>query len=305
MPLRGQCSTSLATLLTPLLDLCEEAAAAIRHEYLVAIPTAVDERSGADEVTGEDLSEAVGLLRRKADHSPLTAADLASHQVLARGLADLTPDIPLLSEESPPGEVMHRHSWQRLWLVDPLDGTREFLERSGQFTINVALVEAGRPSLGVIYEPLAREASVGVVGEGAWRVALHDGSWQRTPLATRNLPDDEIIVLSSRRHGNDRLAVSLAFLEVRGRIDRRNSGSALKFSDLAAGAGDVYPRFSACSEWDVAAGDALVTAAGGAVWGLDGEPLLYNARDSLLSPHFVAVGDPGAALWSELLDALA
>ena len=292
MPLRGQCP-SAAELLPPLLDLCEEAAAVIREHYGSA--AAVDSTTGAG-----------GLLQRKADQSPLTAADLASHEILARGLEALAPGTPLLSEESAPEELRGRRDWQRFWLVDPLDGTREFLERSGQFTINVALVEAGRPRLGMIYEPLGRRASAGIVGDGAWRFARRDGGgWSRHSLATRTLPADRLIVLSSRRHRNERLAASLAFLEARGPIERRDSASALKFSDLAAGEGDVYPRFSACSEWDVAAGDALVTAAGGAVWGLDGAPLRYNARDSLLSPHFVAVGDPHARIWSELLDVLA
>ncbi|MEE4108027.1 MAG: 3'(2'),5'-bisphosphate nucleotidase CysQ [Halieaceae bacterium] len=281
----------------PLLDLCEVAAAVIVAEYRRFEPV-----TGGGDTTDDTTDDSDrGLLRRKADRSPLTAADLASHRIISEGLRRLAPSVPVLSEESPEEEIADRRSWPELWLVDPLDGTREFIERSGEFTINVALVSDRRPLLGIVYEPLRRRASAGIVGEGAWRCERRDGAWSRTPLKTRPLPADSITVLSSHRHRNERLATSLAFLENLFEVARQNSGSALKFCDLAAGDGDVYPRFSACSEWDVAAGDALVTAAGGAVWGLDGQPLQYNCRDTLLSEHFVAVGDPAAQVWSGLL----
>jgi 3'(2'), 5'-bisphosphate nucleotidase len=124
-------------------------------------------------------------------------------------------------------------------------------------------------------------------------------------LATRALPAQHMVILASRRHRNPHLDSCLEFLNITHELSRKNSGSALKFCDLAAGRGDCYPRFSPCSEWDVAAGDALVTAAGGMILGLDGAPLLYNARDTLLSPHFVAVGDGSTSLWHELLECIA
>ncbi|MEM6773506.1 MAG: inositol monophosphatase family protein [Pseudomonadota bacterium] len=292
MPFRGSPS-SAQSVVPPLLSLCEQASAAIVAAYAEADP-------GASPSSGSDGTPR-GLLRKKADKSPLTAADLASHDILAAGLAEITPGVPILSEESPPEEVADRRSWSELWMVDPLDGTREFLERTGQFTINIALLRDGRPELGVIFEPLAGRACIGIVGAGAWTMRRAGGDWAQEPLVTRALPRRDLVVLSSHRHRNERLAASLAFLEARFSVERLNSGSALKFCDLAAGVGDVYPRYSACSEWDVAAGDALVTAAGGVVWGMDRQPLLYNARDTLLSPHFLAVGDPDAALWPSLL----
>lgn len=290
MPIRAS-APPLAELLPPLLRLCEAASDAIRRGYARA---------------------ETEPLRKKADNSPLTEADLASHDILSEGLTKLVPGVPILSEESSEEAIGQRREWHELWVVDPLDGTREFLERSGEFTINVALVKDSRPVLGLIYEPLRRAGSGGVVGEGAWRFAYSDdggkagerGVWRSSPLSTKHLQGERVTLLSSRRHRNERLESTLDFLTRRFEVTRANSGSALKFSDLAAGRGDVYPRFSACSEWDVAAGDALVTAAGGAVWGLDGEPIVYNARDTLLSPHFLAVGDPSARLWTDLLDDL-
>lgn len=246
-----------------------------------------------------------GLLRSKEDRTPLTKADLASHDILSKGLRRLKPELPLLSEECSAEEIADRHHWDSFWMVDPLDGTREFLERTGEFTINIALIEAQRPVLGLIYEPLSQSASLGIVGEGAWRLCLEAGIWNAQPLATRALPTGEMVILASRRHSNPRLDSCLEFLNATHELSRQNSGSALKFCDLAAGRGDCYPRFSPCSEWDVAAGDALVTAAGGMILGLDGGPLLYNARDTLLSPHFVAVGDRSTSLWHELLECMA
>jgi len=283
MPFRAL-SPPYADFLPPLLDLCEGASAVIRREY---------------------ESASAQPLREKADATPLTSADLASHRILSEGLVGLAPEVPILSEESSAAQVEARRSWRELWVVDPLDGTKEFLARTGQFTINIALVRDQRPVLGLIYEPLTREGSAGIVGEGAWRLRRENDAWVREDLATRPLNGAGITVLSSHRHRNERLSSTLDFLDRHFTVGRENSGSALKFCDLAAGRGDVYPRFSICSEWDVAAGDALVTAAGGAVLGLDGEPLAYNARETLISPHFLAVGDPSSSLWPRLLGMLA
>ncbi|WP_439107097.1 3'(2'),5'-bisphosphate nucleotidase CysQ [Congregibacter sp.] len=267
-----------------LLNLCHEASQSILAHY-------------------NDAASA-GLLRSKEDRTPLTQADLESHEILSAGLRALRPEIPVLSEECSESEIAGRHEWDVFWMVDPLDGTREFLERTGEFTINIALIEKQRPTLGLIYMPMSETGSLGVVGEGAWQVQRDSGIWQSQPLSTRRLPEESLVVLASKRHSNPRLDSCLSFLGSKRELSRLNSGSALKFCDLAAGRGDCYPRFSLCSEWDVAAGDALVAAAGGAIYGLDGEPLQYNARDNLLSPHFVAVGDGSASLWSDLLQCL-
>ncbi|MFK7828890.1 MAG: 3'(2'),5'-bisphosphate nucleotidase CysQ [Congregibacter sp.] len=248
----------------------------------------------------EDTSRS-GLLRSKTDKTPLTEADLASHRMLSEGLGGLSPGTPILSEESDAGEIAGRRQWDRLWMLDPLDGTREFLDRTGEFTINIALIEAQRSVLGLVYQPMRKQGFLGIPGAGAWRVWRDSSGWQTESISTRVLRNDELVLCASHRHRNPRLDTTLAFLGESRALTRRNSGSALKFCDLAAGEGDCYPRFSPCSEWDVAAGEALVTAAGGAVLGLDGKPLRYNARDSLLSPHFIAIGDPDTSLWSDLL----
>lgn len=242
----------------------------------------------------------------KGDDSPLTRADLASHGVLQAGLATLDPALPLLSEESPPAEIADRQQWQRYWLVDPLDGTKEFLERTGEFTINIALIDTHKPVLGVLYLPLQRVACVGIPGVLARRyMDCGDGNWQAVALHTRALQTPRAMtVLASRRHGGSQLHSCLEWLEKHwGPVSRHDIGSALKFCALAQGDGDFYPRFSPCCEWDTAAGQAVLEAAGGCVLGLDGEPLRYNCRDSLYSPNFYAIADGTHPLWRQLFAA--
>jgi len=238
----------------------------------------------------------------KSDETPLTRADLDSHEALQVGLGSIAADIPILSEESSEPELAGRHQWPRFWLVDPLDGTKEFIARTGEFTINVALVEKARPVLGLIYRPTTGEGYLGIPGTGAWLYPGPDAA--RKPLTCRQLePGRPLRVLASRRHRGQRLEACLNWLETTwGPLERHNSGSAIKFCDMALGEGDFYPRYSLCSEWDVAAGDAIVTAAGGAVLGLDGRPLRYNERDTLLSENFFVVADPGHTLWRDLLE---
>lgn len=244
-------------------------------------------------------------LQSKSDDSPLTQADLDSHAHLCQGLKQLTPEWPMLSEESSSARKAQRRNWPCYWLVDPLDGTKEFVAGTGEFTINIALVRDHVPVLGLLYVPLQRRAYLGIPGQGAWCFHSVDGqSWSRGILAARPLnAEAPLVVLASRRHRNPRLRECLAWLEDRWQapLERDNSGSALKFCQIAEGRGDFYPRFSPCCEWDVAAGQALLEACGGAVLGLDGKPLRYNARDSLMSPHFYALGDAGHPLWQELL----
>lgn len=273
--------TNLPSLIPPLLELCREAGERICHHY---------HAPWADE------------FEAKGDNSPLTRADLDSHACLAAGLSALAPGLPLLSEESDEEELAGRRNWRRFWMVDPLDGTKEFLARTGEFTINIALISDHRPVLGVLYVPLAREAYVGIPGEVAH--CYRGPRWQREELQVRPLDAAQpLTVLASRRHRGPRITACLEWLEQHwaGEIARDNSGSALKFCQMAAGQGDFYPRFSPCSEWDTAAGQALLEAAGGALLGLDGEPLRYNCRDTLLSPEFLAISDPGARLWRAVL----
>lgn len=273
----------LQSLVAPLLDLCRTAGQAICEHY--------------------DAPDA-GDYQAKSDDTPLTRADLASHALLQVGLANMEPRLPILSEESSAQESAQRRQWQRYWLVDPLDGTKEFLARTGEFTINIALIDNHRPVLGVLYLPLEQVAYVGIPGVGARRYSGNNtGGWSYAQLSTRNLQQGRpLVVLASRRHHSDRLKACLVWLAGQwGAIDRQNSGSALKFCQLAAGEGDFYPRFSRCCEWDTAAGQALLEAAGGALLGLDGQPLRYNTQDSLYSPDFYGVSDPHHGVWQELL----
>ncbi|NKI35676.1 3'(2'),5'-bisphosphate nucleotidase CysQ [Wenzhouxiangella sp. XN79A] len=224
----------------------------------------------------------------KADDSPLTRADLASHRILVEALERLTPDIPVLSEESAATAFAARRGWPRLWVVDPLDGTREFIKRNGEFTINVALVEDHRPVLGVIAVPALALSYSGIPGHGAFR---HAADGPARPIRTRRPPADPPVVLGSRSHGNPR---SEAYFEAIGRHERLARGSALKFCAVAEGEADFYPRLGPTSEWDTAAGDAIVQAAGGRVGLPDGRALLYNARATTLNGDFLVSGDPQA-----------
>ena len=226
----------------------------------------------------------------KADDSPLTAADRAAHGVIAAGLARLTPEIPLLSEESTLPAFAERQQWTRYWLVDPLDGTKEFISRNGEFTVNIALIDRGEPVLGLVYVPVTGVLYGGVHGQGAWR---QDESG-RHPIRTRTLtPGKQVTVVASRRHGGELLAPLLARVERQfAAVECVSVGSSLKLSMLAEGAADWYPRLAPTSEWDTAAAQAILEAAGGVVVDEQFRPLRYNTRDSVLNPFFHALADP-------------
>lgn len=229
-------------------------------------------------------------IEQKSDHSPLTAADLASHRLLTAALNRLTPDIPVLSEESAEITYAERRHWPRLWVVDPLDGTREFIKRNGEFTINIALVENREAVLGVIAVPVEAAAYTGVRGYGARRWS---GYHQPETIHTRTPCPQPPTILGSRSHGNAAVEAYFRQLDQQiGRYERIGAGSALKFCRVAEGSADFYPRLGPTSEWDTAAGHALVEAAGGRVWLADGRPMMYNARESLLNDSFLVAGDP-------------
>ncbi len=241
----------------------------------------------------------------KGDDSPLTRADLDSHEVLQRGLVALDPGIPVLSEESSAEDVAQRMSWQHYWLVDPLDGTKEFLARTGEFTINIALIIDHKPVLGLLYIPLSKMAYVGIPGKGAHCYHYEDeGQWLSRELSTSPLKRREsLIVLASRRHHGSKLDQCFSWLDEHwGPIERINSGSAIKFCQMVDGEGDFYPRFSPCCEWDTAAGQALLEAAGGCLLDMEGEPFRYNTRDTLLNPNFYAISDAANPFWQGLFD---
>lgn len=219
----------------------------------------------------------------KADDSPLTAADRAAHRVIEDGLRRLTPDIPLLSEEGRDIPFAERRHWDRFWLVDPLDGTKEFIKRNGEFTVNIALIENGRPVWGVIVAPALETTYVGTVGDGAWK---QQGDGQRQPLQVQTpSPGGGHAVVKSRSHPSGELATFLATIEIDESVP---VGSSLKFCAVAEGRATLYPRFGPTMEWDTGAGQAIVEAAGGCVVLTDQRdtPLRYN-KESLLNPFFI------------------
>lgn len=230
----------------------------------------------------------------KDDQSPLTAADMAAHRHIVAGLSALTPHIPVLSEESASVPWDVRRGWTRYWLVDPLDGTREFVKKNGEFTVNIALIEGDAPTFGVVYAPALDEMLFGQRGVGAF---VCDGD-KAVPVMARQPADAPLRVAASRSHLDTRTA---AAIERMGEVEPLGLGSSLKFCRLAEGRLDVYPRFGPTSEWDTAAGQAVLEAAGGVVLRLDGSVLSYNTKDSLLNPDFIALGDARLP-WQDWLD---
>jgi 3'(2'), 5'-bisphosphate nucleotidase len=222
----------------------------------------------------------------KHDQSPLTEADLASHRLIVEELARLTPGIPVLSEEAVAIPFEVRRRWTAYWLVDPLDGTKEFLARNGEFTVNVALVIDHEAAFGVVGVPARDVIYSGVPGVGAWRA---DGASPPRPIKTRRPAAAVVRVVGSRSHRGDSLT---GFLTRIGAHELIPTGSALKFCIVAEGDADVYPRLGPTSEWDTAAAHAVLVAAGGAVVQADGAPLRYNTKSGLLNPSFIAFGDP-------------
>ncbi len=249
---------------------------------------------------GREILEVYGTsfdVTTKEDASPLTEADLRAHRVIVDGLRELTPEVPVISEEAEPPLFEERRHWQRYWLVDPLDGTKEFVSRNGEFTVNIALIEAGEPVLGVVGVPVRGHI---YVGDCRARQAYRVSEPGREPLQTRAMHPGTLTVVASRRHGGDRLARYLDTLAESFEIVRQPIGSSLKFCLLAEGEADFYPRLGPTSEWDIAAAHAVLQAAGGAVIHTNGTPFRYNTKESFLNPDFVAVGDPGFP-WREYL----
>jgi 3'(2'), 5'-bisphosphate nucleotidase len=224
-------------------------------------------------------------VRGKSDASPVTEADERAEAIIVQRLRALTPDIPIVAEEAvAAGQVPAVR--QRFWLVDPLDGTKEFASRNGEFTVNVALVDGGVPVLGVVLAPAIGRLFAGAAGLGA----LAEQGGARRAIRCRSVPAEGLTVVSSRSHGD--AAALDAFLAGRRVAASVNAGSSLKLCLLAAGEADLYPRFGRTMEWDIAAGHAVLLAAGGRVVTLHGEPLRYG-KPGFENPHFVAEGVPG------------
>ena len=221
-------------------------------------------------------------VRGKSDASPVTEADERAETVILAGLRTLAPDVPVVAEEEVAAGRVPQVG-KRFWLVDPLDGTKEFIGRNGEFTVNIALIEGGRPVLGVVYAPALGRLFLGQDGVGAW---VEDGQGRRA-IHCRQVPAAGLTVVASRSHG-DAEALA-AFLAGRKVADQRSAGSSLKLCLVAEGEADVYPRLGRTMEWDIAAGHAVLAAAGGRVLTLAGEPLAYG-KAGFENPHFAAWG---------------
>lgn len=230
----------------------------------------------------------------KADASPLTAADMAAHHTIVDGLTRLTPNVPVLSEESASIPYAERARWQDYWLIDPLDGTREFIKRNGEFTVNIALIHEQAPVLGVVQVPVSGLCYFARVGGGAFR-QMPDSPAE--PIHVKRLGAGPVVVAGSRSHRGESLD---RFLERLGPHEIISMGSALKSCLVAEGKADIYPRLGPTSEWDTAAAHCVVVEAGGALTDTQLQPLRYNTKESLLNPHFLVFGDTGHD-WAQYL----
>jgi 3'(2'), 5'-bisphosphate nucleotidase len=223
-------------------------------------------------------------VQRKEDDSPLTQADLASHHCIVRGLEALTPGVPIISEESGLPEYEVRSQWDRYWLIDPLDGTKEFVNRNGEFTVNIALIDNHESVFGVVYVPVQDKTYLGCEGYGA-ELRNADGSVESIAISAASAQPARVI--GSRSHRGASLD---AYLENLGECDMISMGSSLKFCVIAEGDADLYPRLGLTSEWDTAAAQAVVEQAGGQVVTLDGKPMKYNTKADILNPYFFVIG---------------
>ncbi|MDH4234628.1 MAG: 3'(2'),5'-bisphosphate nucleotidase CysQ [Gallionella sp.] len=219
----------------------------------------------------------------KMDKSPLTLADLAAHRTIVDSLTKLTPEIPILSEEAADIPYSKRSQWTRFWLVDPLDGTKEFIKRNGEFTVNIALIENGEPVLGVVYAPVLDVCYYGARGTGAF--VQRGNTAAQTITAKPHTKGEPIKVVASRSHSDERTA---AFLKQLGEYQCISMGSSLKLCLVAENAAHFYPRLGPTMEWDTAAAHAVVNAAGGIVCDLKGSELHYNKAD-LHNPEFLVM----------------
>lgn len=236
----------------------------------------------------------------KADNSPLTKADLAAHAILEPGLQKLVAGVPVLSEEGKMPAWEERKQWQRYWIIDPLDGTKEFIKRNGEFTVNIALIDNGEPILGVVHVPALNISYSGVKGAGAFKYEKGEKKTIHT-RAINNRHNEPVAVVASRSHGADAVDTLLAKIsEKLGEVALKNMGSSLKLCLVAEGAADIYPRLALTSEWDTAAAQAVVEAAGGQVLTDQLSVMRYNTKDDILNPFFYVIGDT-AFDWQSLL----
>jgi 3'(2'), 5'-bisphosphate nucleotidase len=260
----------------------------ISHPFYLALQEIIHD--AADAIMEIYQRSDFGIVQ-KADDSPVTAADLAAHNIIVAGLNKLTPNIPVLSEENVI-PYQERKDWPLLWVVDPLDGTKEFIKRNGEFSINIALVENHKSILGVVYLPVTQEGYFGVTGD--WQdMEKMAVKWTEddTQVLQIRVPKTPLIAMTSRSHGPN-LPDSLReiLLEEFDHIEEIAKGSSIKACRIAEGEADLHLRRGPTCEWDTAASQAVVEAAGGVLMSFNGEPFRYNARESLLNGHFLVTG---------------
>ncbi|WP_185233466.1 3'(2'),5'-bisphosphate nucleotidase CysQ [Teredinibacter franksiae] len=257
-------------------------------DHVASICRAAGERIMAVYESSDELE-----VTSKADNSPVTRADIAAHDVLEPALKALLPGVPVLSEEAAIPSFSIRSQWQRYWLIDPLDGTKEFINRNGEFTVNVALIDGHKAVLGVVYVPVLNIMYGGIAGVGAWKTERG----KTKPIQTRPLQAQiecgkPVELVASRHHGAREVEGLIARIEAAaGLVATKSMGSSLKLCLVAEGQADLYPRLALTSEWDTAAAQAVVEAAGGKVVDINLEPLLYNAKADILNPFFYVIGD--------------
>jgi 3'(2'), 5'-bisphosphate nucleotidase len=220
----------------------------------------------------------------KDDRSPLTAADRAAHRLIVDSLRELDTAVPVLSEESRDVATSERRGWRRYWLVDPLDGTKEFVKRNGEFTVNIALIDDGKALLGVVRAPALDVEYAAAQSLGAWK---RNGAGDSLPIRVAPVAAP-LRIVGSRSHADPTLT---AYADALGSHVLKPMGSSLKICLVAEGEADVYPRLGPTSEWDTAAAQAILECAGGVMIDLDGRFIAYNSKDDLLNPHFIAFGD--------------
>lgn len=259
------------------------------------LPQVVEIGREAGRAVMKVYGEANPRVEYKEDRSPLTQADIASHHTILSGLREVTPEWPVLSEESKEIPFEERRRWQYFWLVDPLDGTKEFLKRNGEFTTNIALMENAVPILGVVYAPVIEKMYYAARGEGSWSVERETV----TQIRTRSSGNGKFRVVMSRSHYASGERDVSRFTGGRTDCEFVSMGSSLKFCLVAEGTADIYPRTGPTMEWDTAAAHCIVEQAGGSVTDLDGNPLKYN-KPVLLNPGFVVWGSTTPALSNEL-----
>lgn len=257
----------------------------IKHHELLGLSDEIKNisKKAADKIL--EIYETDFSVQQKEDRSPLTAADMAAHNTICEALKKLTPDTPILSEESSNISFSERQNWNQYWLVDPLDGTREFIKRNGEFSVNIALIEKQKSILGVIHIPVSGVNYCASLNNGAYKCEKDESPKK---ITSRKTDANKIIIAGSRSHGNQ---------QQRDFIDKLNNpeilaiGSSLKFCLVAEGMADIYPRFGPTSEWDSGAAQCIVEESGAKVVDTSFKTLEYNTKESLLNPSFLVIAD--------------